>query len=141
MRPVEKIVAVVICGLVALSAAGGPAAATTGDDLLHKASHLSGLPVRRVVPEKMLASAPYDAAVLRAAYREYPRSLRGIDAAVYARLGLTPRSLRAQPAPDAETSRAWYDPGKRRLLLRRTPTPLRARVVNELVRALVDQSF
>jgi len=138
---VEKIVAVVICGLVALSAAGGPAAATNRDDLLRRASHLSGLPVRRVVPEKMLASAPYDAALLRAAYREYPRSLRSIDTALYTRLGLMPRSLQAQLASDAHVSRAWYDPAGRRLLLRRTPTPVRARVVNELVRALVDQNF
>ena len=137
----EKIVAVVICGLVALSAAGGPAAATNRDDLLRKASHLSGLPVRRVVPQRMLAGPRYDAALLRAAYREYPRSLRNIDAAVYTRLGLMPRSLQAQLASNARASRAWYDPAARRLLLRRTPTAQRARVVNELVRALVDQNF
>ncbi|MGZ8693361.1 MAG: hypothetical protein ACXWZT_11600 [Gaiellaceae bacterium] len=137
----ERIVAVVICGLVALSAAGGPAGATSGDNLLRRASHLSGLPVRRVVPQKMLGSAQYDAALLRAAYREYPRSLRSIDTALYARLGLMPRSLQAQAALDAHASRAWYDPAARRLLLRRTPTAQRARVVNELVRALVDQNF
>ena len=136
----EKIVAVVICGLVALPAAGAPAAATNGG-LLRKASQLSGLPVRRVVPEKMLGASHYDAAVLRAAYRDYPRSLRSIDTALYARLGLMPRSLKAQLASEADASRAWYDPAARKLLLRRTPTPLRARVVNELVRALVDQNF
>lgn len=133
--------AVVICGLVALSAAGGPAAATNRDDLLRKASHLSGLPVRRVVPQRMLPGPKYDAALLRAAYREYPRSLRSIDSALYERLGLMPRSLKAQLAPNANGSRAWYDPAARRLLLRRTPTAQRARVVNELVRALVDQNF
>jgi hypothetical protein len=138
---VEKIVAVVICGLVALSAAGGPAAATNRDDLLRKASHLSGLPVRRVVPQKLLPGARYDAALLRAADREYPQSLRSIDTAVYARLGLMPRSLRASLTGDAHSSRAWYDPSARRLLLRRTPTAQKAWVVNELVRALVDQNF
>jgi hypothetical protein len=137
---VEKIVAVVICGLVALTAAGAPAA-STDRDLLRRASHLSGLPVRRVVPEKLLASSLYDAALLRAANRDYPRSLRLIDAALYARLGLMPRSLQAQVAADAHASRAWYDPAAHRLLLRRTPTPPQARVVNELVRALVDQNF
>jgi hypothetical protein len=137
---VEKIVAVVICGLVALPVAGAPAAATNGG-LLRKASHLSGLPVRRVVPENMVTSAVYDAALSRAANREYPRSLRNTDSALYARLGLSPHSLQAQLGPDAHASRAWYDPAARRLLLRRTPTPLRARVVNELVRALVDQNF
>jgi hypothetical protein len=138
---VEKLVAVVICGLVALSAAGGPAAATNRDTLLNKASHLSGLPVRRVVPQKLLAGARYDAALLRAADREYPRSLRSIDTALYARFGLTPRSLRTGLTENAQASRAWYDPSGRRLLLRRTPMAQKARVVNELVRALVDQNF
>ncbi len=137
----EKIVAVVICGLVALTAAGAPPAATMNGDLLRRASHLSGLPVRRVVPEEMLAGAQYDSAVLRAAQREYPRSLRSVDGALYAQLGLIPRSLQAQLVSASQASRAWYDPAARRLLLRRTPMPQRARVVNELVRALVDQSF
>jgi len=137
---VAKIVAVVICGALALSAAGGPAAATSGG-LLQKASRLSGLPVRRGVPEKMLAGAQYDSAVLRAAYREYPRSLRSIDTVLYTRLGLMPRSVEARLAPPTQASRAWYDPAARRLLVRRTPMPQRARVVNELVRALVDQNF
>jgi hypothetical protein len=138
---VERIVAFVICGLVALSAAGGPAAATNRDDLLRKASHLSGLKVRRVVPQRMLAGSRYDATLLRAAYREYPRSLRSVDSALYARLGLMPRNLRTQLVSNMQTSRAWYDPGARKLLLRHTPTAQRARVVNELVRALVDQNF
>ena len=137
----EKFVAVVICGLVALSAAGGPAAATNRDDLLRRASHLSGFPVRRVVPKSMLAGPRYDAALLRAANRDYPRSLRSLDTALYSRLGLIPRNLRAQLASNAHASRAWYDPAARRLLLRRTPTAQRARVVNELVRALIDQNF
>jgi len=138
---VEKFVAVVICGLVALSATGGHAAATNRDDLLSKASHLSGFPVRRVVPQRLLAGSRYDAALLRAAYREYPRSLRSIDAALYTRLGLIPRNLPAGLASNAHASRAWYDPAAHRLLLRRTPTAQRASVVNELVRALVDQNF
>jgi hypothetical protein len=137
---VEKIVAVVICGLVMLSAAAAPAASSNGD-LLRRASQLSQLPVRRVVPQKMLGGAGYDAALLRAAYQEYPRSLRSVDAALYERLGLTPRSLKAQLTSDTLASRAWYDPAARRLLLRRTPAPLSAGIVNELVRALVDQNF
>jgi hypothetical protein len=138
---VEKIVAVVICGLIALSAAGAPAAATSRDDLLRKASHLSGFPVRRVVPQRMLAGPRYDAALLRAAYREYPRSLRLIDTALYTRLGLMPRSPRSQLTSTTQASHAWYDPAARRLLLRRTPTAPRVWVLNELVRALVDQNF
>ena len=132
--------AVVICGLLGLTAAGAPAAAANGD-LLQRASHLSGLPVRRVVLQKLLPGPQYDSAVLRATYREYPRSLRSVDAALYARLGLMPRSLQTQLVSTRATSRAWYDPAARKLLLRRTPTPQRARVVNELVRALVDQNF
>jgi hypothetical protein len=138
---VEKIVAVVICGLVALSAAGASAAATSRDDLLRKASHLSGFPVRRVVPQRMLAGPRYDAALLRAAYREYPRSLRLIDTALYTRLGLMPRSPQSQLTSTTQASHAWYDPAARRLLLRRTPTAQRVWVLNELVRALVDQNF
>jgi hypothetical protein len=100
----EKIVAVVICGLLGLSAAGAPAAATNGG-LLQKASHLSGLRVRHVVREKLLRGAQYDSAVLRATYREYPRSLRNVDAALYVRLGLMPRSLQAQLVPTTAASR------------------------------------
>ena len=89
----------------------------------------------------MLASARYDEALSQATYREYPRSLRTIDAALYTRLGLMPRGLRAQLVPDTRVSRAWYDSQARTLLLRRAPTAQRTRVVNELVRALVDQNF
>jgi hypothetical protein len=137
---VAKIVAVVICGALTLSAAGAPAAAPSVG-LLQKASRLSGLTVRQAVPEKMLTGVQYDSAVSRAAYREYPRSLRSIDTVLYTRLGLMPRSLEARLAPPTQASRAWYDPAARRLLVRRTPMPQRARVVNELVRALVDQNF
>jgi hypothetical protein len=137
---VAKIVAVVICGLVALTTADAPAA-TARTGLLQRASQLSGLPVRRVVPEKKLAATAYDSAVLRAAYRDYPRSLRNIDTALYTRLGLMPHNLQARIASAAQASRALYDPAARTLLLRRTPLPQRARVVNELVRALVDQNF
>jgi hypothetical protein len=109
--------------------------------LLRRASHLSGFPVRRAVPKSMLAGQRYDAAVLRAAYREYPSSLRSLDTALYSRLGLMPRNLRAQLASNVHASRAWYDPVGRRLLLRRAPRAKRAWVVNELVRALIDQNF
>jgi hypothetical protein len=48
--------------------------------LLRKASNLSGLPVRRVVPQRMLAGPQYDAALLRAADRAVKRR-KGKDAA------------------------------------------------------------
>jgi hypothetical protein len=139
---VEKLVAVVICGLLALPAAvSTTAAAASNGDLLRRASQLSGFRVRRVVPETSLAGSVYDATLLRASAREYPRSLRSIDSALYARLGLMPHGLQGELAPEARVSRAWYDPAGRRLLVRRTPTPVRKTVVNELVRALVDQNF
>ena len=49
--------------------------------------------------------------------------------------------MRAQVVAGARGSRAWYDPSARKLLLRRAATPGRARVIHELVRALVDQNF
>lgn len=49
--------------------------------------------------------------------------------------------MRAQLVAGARGSRAWYDPYARKLLVRRAATPGRARVVHELVRALVDQNF
>jgi hypothetical protein len=137
---VEKFVAVVICGLVALTTAGAPAAARN-DDLLRRASRLSGLPVRHVVPERLLAAARYDSALVHASFREYPRSLRSVDASLYTRLGLMPLSGASKLEPELAESRAWYDPLAHKLLLRRVPTPQRTRVVNELVRALVDQNF
>jgi len=60
---------------------------------------------------------------------------------LYERLGLAARSVRRQSVGGAHVSRAWYDPSGRRLLLRKTPLPGRAHVINELVRALVDQNF
>ena len=89
----------------------------------------------------MLPGPRYDATLLRAAYREYPRSLRLIDTALYVRLGLMPRGTPSQLTSNDPTSRVWYDPAARRLLLRRTPTAQRVWVLNELVRALVDQNF
>ncbi len=131
----RTIVAVVICGLLAL-----PAGASTFSDpstLLRSASRLSGLQVRRPVPTTTVTGAQYDTLLVRALNRDYPRALQLVDSRLYARLGLTNRGIRGW----ASTSRAWYDPSARRLLLRRTPMAGRARVINELVRALVDQNF
>jgi hypothetical protein len=77
----------------------------------------------------------------RALDRDYPRSLRNADARLYARLGLAARSIRAQSEAGARAPAAWYDPDARKLLLRSAANPARARVVHELVRALVDQNF
>jgi hypothetical protein len=136
----KKLVAVVICGLGAVSAVGA-SASPSGGDLLRRASHLSGLRVRHVVPEQHVAGARYDALLLRAVNREYPSSLRAVDTALYTRLGLMPHTVRSMLVPETSASRAWYDASARKLLLRRAPIPQRARVVHELVRALVDQNF
>jgi hypothetical protein len=117
-----------------------PAGASASSDpgpLLRRASQLSGLQVRGPVPTNTVPSARYDALLGRGLNREYPRALQRVDALLYAGLGLMPRSIRGR----APTSRAWYDPSEKRLLLRRTPMAARADVINELVRALVDQNF
>jgi hypothetical protein len=88
-----------------------------------------------------VSGARYDALLVRALNRDYPRSLQRADTRLYARLGLGTRSVRGQVSGGSDSSRAWYDPAARRLLLRRTPMPGRAHVINELVRALVDQNF
>ncbi len=84
-----------------------------------------------------IAGSRYDVLLARALNREYPRGLRRADASLYARLGLTPRTTLGR----APVSLAWYDPSGHKLLLRRAPTPGRALVINELVRALVDQNY
>jgi hypothetical protein len=101
---------------------------------------LSGLPAQHAVPRATVSAARYRALLARARDREYPRSLRNVDARLYARLGLVTRSIKAHTTA-SDTSPAWYDPDARKLLLRSAATPGRARVVHELVRALVDQNF
>jgi hypothetical protein len=136
---VEKFVSVVICALAAASASA--AAVPDKGGLLQRAGRLSGLAAQRPVPTATFSGARYDALLGRALGREYPRALRRVDSQLYACLGLMPRSLRGQIATDTHASRAWYDPAGHRLLLRRAPAPARARVIHELVRALVDQNF
>jgi hypothetical protein len=131
-------VAVVICAVLALPA--GASASSGSDALLRKASRLSGLQPRRAVPTAILAAARYDAALRRAASRQYPSRLRDADARIYALLGLAPRAEPLQLL-SGQTSSAWYNPAVRKLLVRGARPPARARVLNELVRALVDQNF
>lgn len=109
--------------------------------LLRKAARLSGLPVRRAVPTATVNAGRYDTLLLRAYERDYPRTLQRIDARLYARLGLMTRSIRAGESTSEHTSRAWYDAGARKLLLRRPSTPQQRSVLHELARALVDQNF
>jgi hypothetical protein len=88
-----------------------------------------------------VSAARYQALIVRARERDYPRALQGVDARLYPRLGLVSRSARIRFASGARGSPAWYDSNARKLLLRRAAKPSRARVVHELVRALVDQNF
>jgi hypothetical protein len=67
--------------------------------------------------------------------------MQRVDARLYARLGLVAPNARAQLVAAARGSRAWYDPSAHKLLLRRAATLGRARVIHELVRALIDQNF
>jgi hypothetical protein len=134
---VEKFVAVVICVLIA-APAGGAGASSSGMGLLRAASQRSGLTVRHGVPERTLQGARYDRALARAAARDYPRALQQLDAVLYSKLGLAGGTDDASHSP---RSTVWYDPAARSLLLRRAAIPQRARVINELTRALVDQHF
>src|SRR5207248_836826 len=77
----------------------------------------------------------YGTLLARAWSRDYPSSVRRADASAYALLGLTTRSV-STPSP-----RAWYDVSAHRLFLQRKPAATRTAVVNEVVRALVDQNY
>jgi hypothetical protein len=136
---VKKIVTVVICGLLTLSAASASASPST-DALLHNAARLSGLRIHRAVPRTTLSGSRYDRLLTQARSRDYPPALRSLDARLYMQLGLTAASLRTTGAL-ASSSKAWYDPLARKLVLRRGSAAKRSGVINELVRALVDQNF
>jgi hypothetical protein len=130
---VRKFVAVVICGAAVIPA--GASAYSSPGSLVRDASRLSGLPVRKPVATAAFSARRYDALYARSWSRDYPSELRRTDASVYARLGLTTRSVRVQ------TPRAWYDIAAQRLFLRRNPAAGRPAVINELVRALIDQNY
>jgi len=130
-------VTVVICGLLAVPVASA-SSSPKDDALLRTASNLSGLPVRHSVQSVTVSGTRYDQLLRRAVDRDYPRSLRNADARFAAQLGLT------TPAPSSSTpasARAWYDPRTRRLFLERGARAKRPTMINELVRALIDQSF
>jgi hypothetical protein len=137
---VKKIVTVVICGLLTLSAASA-SASSSADALLHNAARLSGLRIHHAVPRATLSGSRYDRLLAQARSRDYPPALRRLDALLYTPLGLTAPSLRTTAALSASSSKAWYDPSARKLVLRRGSTAKRSGVINELVRALVDQNF
>jgi hypothetical protein len=88
-----------------------------------------------------VTAARYDASIVRELERQYPRTLQSVDARLYPRLGLVTRNIRAHLVDGARSSQAWYDPSARKLLVRKAVSPGRARVIHELVRALVDQNF
>ncbi len=129
----RKFVTVVICACAFLPAGAG--ASTAPRSLVRDASRLSGLPVRKPVQTATVSSRRYGALFSRAWNRDYPSSLRRIDASAYALLGLTRRSVKVPAA------RAWYDISPRRLYLQRSPAAGRRTVLNELVRALIDQNY
>jgi hypothetical protein len=135
---VKRLVAVVIC-VLALPASAS-ATPNTGV-LLRSAARLSGLPAHRAVGTATLTATRYDASIVRELERQYPQTLQSVDARLYSRLGLVTRNVRAQLVDGARGSQAWYDPSARKLLVRKAASPGRARVIHELVRALVDQNF
>ena len=131
----------VICALVVVPIAIG--ARPLSSVLLNRAATLSGLRVRGPVHVVREAGAGFDADVMRAVERDYPRSLQRLDASLYVGLGLLPGGESIRPAlrGTVAQSRAYYDPAARVLRVRQSPAPTRRAVLRELVRALVDQNF
>ena len=126
-------VALVICALVALPS--GASASTAPRKLVREASRLSGLPARRQVQTAVVSAKRYDVLFTRAWSREYPPTIRRTDASVYRRLGLVTRAVKFQ------SPRAWYDISARRLFVQRGRTASRPALIQEVVRALVDQNY
>ncbi len=126
-------VALVICAVVALPV--GASASTAPRKLVRDASRLSELPVRRPVQTATVSTKRYDSLVTRAWSREYPSTLRRTEASVYRQLGLFTRTVKVQ------TPRAWYDVSARRLFVQRTRAASRRALIQEVVRALVDQNY
>jgi hypothetical protein len=91
--------------------------------------------VREPVRTATVSTARYGDLLVRARNRDYPASLRRTDTSVETLLGLTVRST-TLPSP-----RAWYDATTRRLFVQRSPAASRSAVLNEIVRALVDQNY
>jgi hypothetical protein len=113
----------------------GASASTSVPRLLRDASRLSGLPVRSPVRELAVTASRNGTLQSRAKSREYPAKLQRLDASVYAQFGLVGRSVKTAPA------RAWYDVRARRLFVQRRPAAGRRTVLNEYVRALLDQNY
>jgi hypothetical protein len=118
---VRILVAVVICGAVAVPAAVSASARSP----LADASRLSGFPVRHAVPTSAVSAGRYRTLSSPAAGRRFSSALR--------RLGFV--------SPTVEPSRAWYDIRTHRLFVQRSPRPGRRALIREYVRALIDQNF
>jgi hypothetical protein len=110
---------------------GSAAASSAPPALVRSASRLSGLPPRAPIRISAISAARYKSLLAR----EYPASLRRVDELADPLLGLTGRT------PSAPSSRAWYDASVRRVFVQRRPAASRRAVLNEVVRALVDQNY
>lgn len=125
--------AVVICAAVALPAAAS--ASTAPRKLVRDASRASGFAVRRPVRTAAVSAPRYRTLYSRAWTREYPPTLRRVDATAYRQLGLLGRSVKTT------TPRAWYEVSAKKLFVQRKPAPVRRALVQEVVRALIDQNY
>ncbi len=112
MGAVEKLVALVICAVCA---------APSSQSALRDASRLSGLRVRHAIPTARVSAARY-----RALFSESG------DQRAAERLGLSPH---------VQLPRARYDDRTQRLFVQRGPRPGRRTLIQEYVRALIDQNF
>jgi hypothetical protein len=138
---VGKFVAVVICAALVVPVAS--ASAPPGSPLLRRASQLSGLKVRRPVRVVVESGTRFEADVIRALDRDYPRGLQQVDDSLYMGLGLlrAQHSIRSTLVTSEALSSAYYDERTRVLRVRRRPAPARSELLHELVRALIDQNF
>lgn len=130
----------------ALSAVALPAATAAPVEgapaLTLTASRLSGLPVKRPVPVRIVSKDALQRLARRTLDREYPVARQAYDQRLYRALGLLPPTAslrRILVDVHVRGVRALYDP-RTRVVYARRGAPRRT-VVSELVRALQDQSF
>jgi hypothetical protein len=123
---VRAFVPAVVCVLVL--PAGLSVAAQRPSKVVRDASRLSGFALRHPIRTASVSATRYESVVSRAWTRE-------ADAPFYKQLGLVRASV------PTERPRAWYDVGVQKLFVQRRPAAGRRAVMQEVVRALIDQNY
>jgi len=135
-----RLVAAVICAVAVVPAA---LAARPTAVLVRQAERASGLTARHSIRTATEPPALFDKQLALALGAQYPFALRTLDDRLYEGLGLLQPGETAWPRlVHATTStNASYDAAARVLRLRSNPRPARVEILDELVRALVDQNY